>query len=116
MISKILTFIMIFTLAYSAQLNLKNRVVETETGPNMVHAGNTIRIKHINTNTHLHSHRIHLTGGSKQQEVTGFKGRDSNDLWIIRHQASNYLDFMNGDIITLTHKETGKNLHSHNIK
>ena len=76
----------------------------------------TIRIKHKNTRKSLHSHGIRYHQGSHQQEVTGYHGRDSNDLWIIRHKRGNKLYFNNRDIVKLTHRNTKKNLHSHHIR
>jgi hypothetical protein len=76
----------------------------------------TITIKHRNTGKHLHSHGVKYSSGSRQQEVTGYGGRDSNDLFRIRHKNGNKQDFSNGDIIYITHKNTRKNLHSHNVR
>jgi dolichyl-phosphate-mannose--protein O-mannosyl transferase len=41
------------------------------------------RLIHCNTNHALHSHGGHYFNGHRQQEVTGYGGRDSNDLWVV---------------------------------
>jgi len=53
--------------------------------------GATVRLIHVNTNVALHSHNYssrEFLGG--QQEITGYSGRDNNDLW--RFLVSPYLD------------------------
>jgi hypothetical protein len=73
-------------------------------------------VQHENTQMSLHSHGINYPNGSHQQEVTGYWGRDSNDFWYINHKnKANHGPFTNGAIVTLTHKNTNHNLHSHHI-
>ena len=46
--------------------------------------GNKIKLIHPNTNGALHSHNKQLPEwGFKQQEVTAYAHRDSNDLWFV---------------------------------
>ncbi|KAG9291045.1 hypothetical protein G9A89_012917 [Geosiphon pyriformis] len=86
--------------------------------------GSQIRLKHKVTRRNLHSHSGHESPKSNQQEATCFgddKNSDSNDNWIVRRHSytGNYDDsgyWCVGDIISLFHVETGKALHSHDIK
>lgn len=73
----------------------------------------------------LHSHPSSYPDGSKQQQITGYTYRDSNNNWEIRHprDANNMIPETNGeiqyvrdgDVIRLYHQLTGRNLHSHPI-
>ncbi|KAM3141540.1 Dolichyl-phosphate-mannose--protein mannosyltransferase 1 [Paramecium bursaria] len=45
--------------------------------------GSQLKLLNRLTGLFLHSHPIMLNTGSKQQEVTGFRGGDYNDLWEI---------------------------------
>jgi glucan-binding YG repeat protein len=51
-------------------------------GDNNLRIGDLIRLINVGTNAALHSHGIN-NYVSQQQEVTGFGGRDTNDLWIV---------------------------------
>lgn len=83
--------------------------------------GDTIRLKHVNTNHVLHSHRIINTHpySSGQQQVTAYSGHDSNDYWLIKGQHGLSPDkkdrqvVRDGDVIRLEHVPTKRNLHSH---
>eukprot|EP01156_Anaeramoeba_ignava_P022444 Anaeramoba_ignava/c20673_g1_i2.p1 GENE.c20673_g1_i2~~c20673_g1_i2.p1 ORF type:complete len:108 (-),score=40.93 c20673_g1_i2:193-516(-) len=44
---------------------------------------NTITLTHVNTGAKLHSHAGNQTKVSHQQEVTGYKGGDANDDWVL---------------------------------
>lgn len=81
----------------------------------LVQDGQTIVVIHKLTNKSLHSHGINYAGGSRQQEVTGFGGRDANDYWTIHHFNRGLIGtgFKDGDVVTLVHKLTNKTLHSH---
>lgn len=68
---------------YGAGDSNDNWRVELVSGSDLVR-GSSFRLIHVNTNHALHSHSGHSTRWTEfQQEVTGFGGRDSNDLWII---------------------------------
>jgi hypothetical protein len=58
--------------------------VEIEGGGQWTY-GKWVRLIHVNTNHALHSHEpfAHPTYTAGQQEVTGFPGRDDNDLWYL---------------------------------
>jgi len=84
-----------------------------------VQYGMTIRMQHALTGRLLHSHAINYTHPrtSGQQQVTGFMGHDDNDLWIVRGAHGHggaHGHVHHGATITLSHKQTNKQLHSHN--
>lgn len=74
----------------------------------------------------LHSHPHFYPDGSKQQQITCYSFKDSNNNWQIRHprQIDNTAAELNedaiqyvkdGDVIRLFHTNTKRNLHSHPI-
>ena len=76
----------------------------------------------------LHSHASHYPEGSKQQQITAYTFRDTNNDWQIRlprdlngnanttQLGDDEIRFVkDGDIIRLSHIITGRNLHSHPI-
>ncbi|MBP6809926.1 MAG: membrane dipeptidase [Saprospiraceae bacterium] len=80
--------------------------------------GDIVKIKHVLTNTHLHSHAIHYghPQSSGQQQVTAFGGADDNDYWVIKSEHGNNNrsgSVRHGDVIRLEHYLTRRNLHSH---
>lgn len=80
--------------------------------------GDIVKIKHVLTNTHLHSHAIHYShnGSSGQQQVTAFGGSDDNDYWVIKRRHGDNRRgglVQHGDIIRLEHLNTRSHLHSH---
>ncbi|MBV6429016.1 MAG: hypothetical protein KIPDCIKN_03553 [Haliscomenobacter sp.] len=80
--------------------------------------GDIVKIKHVLTNTHLHSHAINYghPNSSGQQQVTAFGGADDNDYWVIKagHGMNSRSGSINhGDVIRLEHYLTRRNLHSH---
>ena len=85
-----------------------------------VRCGDHLRLRHVSTGVALHSHGLTYThaGTSGQQQVTGFGGRDENDLFEVRaghgQPACTFgAPVRNGDVLRLTHVQTGRNLHSH---
>lgn len=80
--------------------------------------GDVVKIKHVLTNTHLHSHAISYSHpqSSGQQQVTAFGGADDGDFWIIKPEHGNSSrsgNIQNGAVIRLEHYLTHRNLHSH---
>jgi len=83
--------------------------------------GSEITIRHYNTNGgFLHSHGSNYKTGSKQQQITCYSHRDSNNIWIVeKKETTNSTDstafepVKSGDIIRLLHKSTSRRLHSH---
>jgi hypothetical protein len=97
-----------FCLLLSALVNVR---AATEIKPD-----DCIRLRHVETGAHLHSHRVNYTtaGSSTQQQVTGFLNIDNNDLWYVRCQPP-IGPLTNGSIISLEHLVTRKLLHSHPV-
>lgn len=80
--------------------------------------GSEISIRHINTNGgYLHSHGSNYKTGSKQQQITCYSHRDTNNIWIVESidnsTKSTFQQLKNGDTIRLLHKTTQRRLHSH---
>lgn len=72
----------------------------------------------------LHSHVQTFPGGSQQQQVTTYGHADANNEWLIEtarpeplYDPEEPVRFLHtGDHIRLIHAQTGRNLHSHEIK
>uniref|UniRef100_F6RIS2 Dolichyl-phosphate-mannose--protein mannosyltransferase n=1 Tax=Ornithorhynchus anatinus TaxID=9258 RepID=F6RIS2_ORNAN len=69
---------------------------------------------------YLHSHwHLYPEGIGARQQVTTYLHKDYNNLWIVKKPSVNTdpsftVEFVrHGDIIRLEHKETSRNLHSH---
>ncbi|PVU94435.1 hypothetical protein BB561_002535 [Smittium simulii] len=103
--------------------------VTTDTTFLDVYYGSHVRISHVATNAgYLHSHSSRYNSGSKQQQVTLYSYRDSNNLWVIERSLENKVIYDNstnkedlahikdGDIIRLRHVSTRKHLHSHDVR
>jgi len=79
-----------------------------------VYFGTHIRLKHIGTGRHLHSHQGHQAPVTRQQEVTAYSGSDNNDHWIVeRFDGSDGGAWMGEEAVMLRHAQTGDRLHSH---
>lgn len=73
----------------------------------------------------LHSHVQTYPEGSKQQQVTVYSHKDSNNNWILQRprnlppydvRKENQTEYViDGNIVRLMHTSTGRNLHSHDI-
>ncbi|XP_078263368.1 protein O-mannosyl-transferase 2 isoform X1 [Rhinoraja longicauda] len=90
--------------------------------PEHIAYGSIITMKNVRTaGGYLHSHwHLYPEGvGARQQQVTAYLHKDDNNLWIVRepdHSADTggpikYVQ--HGDIFKLQHKETSRNMHSH---
>ncbi|KAG4089122.1 PMT-domain-containing protein [Neocallimastix lanati (nom. inval.)] len=81
--------------------------------------GSEVTIRHVNTNGgFLHSHGSNYKTGSKQQQITCYSHRDSNNIWIIEKidnstSLESFEPLRNGDVIRLLHRTTKRRLHSH---
>lgn len=88
--------------------------------------GSEVSIRHVNTQGgYLHSHAHDYPVGSKQQQITLYPHRDSNNNWRIENATMDGLDedfdwqtspvkyVTPGMIIKLEHLTTKKRLHSH---
>ncbi|KIM42741.1 glycosyltransferase family 39 protein [Hebeloma cylindrosporum] len=90
-----------------------------------VAVGSTVTIRHVNTQGgYLHSHPHNYPGGSKQQQITLYPHRDSNNDWRIFNatvDGDTHFDWQNepleyitpGMRIKLRHIATEKHVHSH---
>ncbi|XP_042293703.1 protein O-mannosyl-transferase 2 isoform X5 [Sceloporus undulatus] len=93
--------------------------------PEYLAYGSVVTVKNLRmAGGYLHSHwHLYPEGvGAQQQQVTAYLHKDLNNLWIIKKHNVNKdhsdpsfpLEFVrHGDIIRLEHKETSRNLHSH---
>uniref|UniRef100_A0A8B9DE70 Protein O-mannosyl-transferase 2 n=1 Tax=Anser cygnoides TaxID=8845 RepID=A0A8B9DE70_ANSCY len=109
-----------FSSAFQSQLignNLHNVSI-----PEHLAYGSVITMKNLRmAGGYLHSHwHLYPEGvGARQQQVTAYLHKDLNNLWIIKKpdsdaDPSSPVEFVrHGDIIRLEHKETSRNLHSH---
>ncbi|KAF8915611.1 hypothetical protein BGZ58_005469, partial [Dissophora ornata] len=89
--------------------------------PLSVAYGATITIRHQGTQGgYLHSHASNYETGSKQQQVTLYPHKDSNNEWIIQKRDGSIpesLEYVkSGDYVRLMHVPTSKRLHSHDQK
>ncbi|KAF9408717.1 hypothetical protein BGZ94_002217 [Podila epigama] len=100
------------------QMTLGQSVADS---PLAVAFGSTIRIRHQGTQGgYLHSHASNYETGSKQQQVTLYPHRDSNNEWIVQKRDGSVpetLEYVkHGDYVRLLHVPTMKRLHSHDQK
>ncbi|GCC17573.1 hypothetical protein chiPu_0017606 [Chiloscyllium punctatum] len=88
--------------------------------PEHIAYGSVITIKNVRTaGGYLHSHwHLYPEGvGARQQQVTAYLHKDNNNLWIVRkpeHISGDTAQHIrHGDVFKLEHKETSRNMHSH---
>ncbi|KAI1297036.1 hypothetical protein EDD11_007246 [Mortierella claussenii] len=89
--------------------------------PLAVAYGATISIRHQGTQGgYLHSHDSNYETGSKQQQITLYPHKDSNNDWIMQKRDGSIPDSLeyvkHGDVVRLLHVSTKKRLHSHDNK
>jgi hypothetical protein len=86
--------------------------VNGQQGP--VPYGSPVVFRHVTTGAFLHSHPNILSPVTRQQEVTCYSGRDSNNHWIINPVGYGGSNVLTGGVpITVTHINTNHRLHSH---
>lgn len=80
-----------------------------------VYYGQVIRLRHISSGAHLHSHLSHALKGSKQQEVVAYQQTsDDNDHWVVeKFGGADQGEWRASQGLVLRHLNTGKRLHSH---
>ncbi|XP_042194335.1 stromal cell-derived factor 2 [Callorhinchus milii] len=83
-----------------------------------VTCGSVVKLLNTRHNVRLHSHEVKYGSGSGQQSVTGVTtADDSNSYWRIRGKMDDSCQRGNpvkcGEVIRMTHINTGRNLHSH---
>lgn len=85
-------------LAYDAEITIKN---------------NRIGGAYLHSHQHLYPEGV----GAKQQQVTAYSHKDSNNKWIIKRglaeQRPDDIFVRDGDLVVLEHVVTRRNLHSH---
>ncbi|XP_069771975.1 protein O-mannosyl-transferase 2 isoform X2 [Narcine bancroftii] len=90
--------------------------------PEYIAYGSMITVKNVQTaGGYLHSHwHLYPEGvGARQQQVTAYLHKDDNNLWIVKRPdhttdtdgPAQYVH--HGDVFKLEHKETSRNMHSH---
>ncbi|KAF9104382.1 hypothetical protein BGX29_001976 [Mortierella sp. GBA35] len=89
--------------------------------PLSVAYGASVSIRHQGTKGgYLHSHASVYETGSKQQQITLYPHKDTNNDWIIQKRDGTVpeeLEYIqHGDIVRLMHVSTDKRLHSHEHK
>jgi hypothetical protein len=87
----------------------------TQTGQNIINYNEVIGLEHVVTGHWLHSHSGPelLSPVTNQQEVTCSINRDVNDWWRVNKVEGQFEKWLVGDVIKLTHVNTGMVLHSH---
>jgi len=84
-----------------------------------VTCGSMVKLKHVDTESRLHSHEITYGSGSGQQSVTGQPNRDDDgSYWLLKEAYGSPVcavgdKFKRGDSFRLHHLATGRYLHSH---
>ncbi|KAF8931820.1 hypothetical protein BGZ58_007386 [Dissophora ornata] len=89
--------------------------------PLSVAYGAAVSIRHQGTQGgYLHSHNSNYETGSKQQQITLYPHKDTNNEWIIQTRNGSVpetLEYIkHGDYVRLLHVSTSKRLHSHDNK
>jgi|EP00161_Ancyromonas_sigmoides_P004723 dolichyl-phosphate-mannose--protein O-mannosyl transferase len=79
-----------------------------------------VKLRHAHTKYYLHSHQVNYGSGSKQQSVTAVDtNADSNSFWEVRPADGETCETGDrircGGSVRLTHLQTQRNLHSHNV-
>ncbi|KAI8077657.1 glycosyltransferase family 39 protein [Thamnidium elegans] len=92
-----------------------------QTTPADIVYGSKIDIRHMGTSGgYLHSHDHAYPGGSRQQQVTLYSHVDNNNWWVINKANTDdvrSLEYVrHGDIVRLTHFNTKRRLHTHDIR
>ncbi|KAJ1939539.1 hypothetical protein FBU59_004087 [Linderina macrospora] len=82
--------------------------------------GTQIRLRHIETGRHLHSHYNYHCSKSGQNEVTAYGDSnlsDENDHWVIERWGDGGYGqtWSAGDVVVLRHYVSGMALHSHDL-
>lgn len=87
-----------------------------------VTCGSAIKLIHVGTKKHLHSHAITWGSGSGQQSITANEVQnDAGSLWLIKHAVNSPpcevgTPILCNSKVRLEHASTSKNLHSHLFK
>ncbi|PVU87473.1 hypothetical protein BB561_006314 [Smittium simulii] len=82
--------------------------------------GTTVRLRHLETKRHLHSHQNFHCPMTGQNEITAFGSpnySDDNDHWIVERWGDGGYgqNWSSDDIVVFRHASTGNTLHSHEV-
>ncbi|OLY83087.1 Stromal cell-derived factor 2-like protein [Smittium mucronatum] len=83
--------------------------------------GSVIRLLHVSSSRHLHSHTNFFCPKTKQNEATCFGDldySDSNDHWVVERYGSDKKHgeiWKSNEVVVFRHQQTGLTLHSHDI-
>ncbi|CAG8570350.1 18361_t:CDS:2, partial [Acaulospora morrowiae] len=86
----------------------------------LLSSNTVVRLMHQDTGESLHSHGV-INGGtskSNHQQATIYRNKNSDDNWLLHCNNTDDNDsahLMNGDIISLFHKNTNQPLYSHKV-
>lgn len=105
------------------QARLEGNSLHNASAPKTVAYGALISLKNHRTGGgYLHSHHhLYPSGvGARQQQITTYTHKDDNNRWVIKPYDKEQVDGIvlvrSGDLVRLTHAQTGRNLHSHREK
>ncbi|ORY06823.1 hypothetical protein K493DRAFT_273917 [Basidiobolus meristosporus CBS 931.73] len=74
-----------------------------------IECNSVVRLQHMNTKTHLHSH-LHDAPMSNYQEISAYQGEDSGDHWKVLCSNTQDSSWIRNHDIHLHHVDTGKYL------
>ena len=80
-----------------------------------------IRLAHVESGFHLHSHEIRYGAGSKQQSITAVEAQDdAGNLWLVKEAlgeppCSTGAPVACDAVVRLEHVATARNLHTHTV-
>ncbi|CAB3246356.1 unnamed protein product [Arctia plantaginis] len=102
------------------QARLEGNSLFNASAPKNLAYGALISLKNHRTGGgYLHSHQhLYPSGvGARQQQITTYTHKDENNRWQIKpydkEQVEGVVFVRSGDLVRLTHAQTGRNLHSH---
>ncbi|KAJ2942084.1 hypothetical protein O0L34_g11001 [Tuta absoluta] len=105
------------------QARLEGNSLHNASAPRLVAYGAIVSLKNHRTGGgYLHSHHhLYPQGvGARQQQITTYTHKDENNRWVIvpydKHEVEGVVVVRSGDLVRLTHAQTGRNLHSHREK
>lgn len=93
---------------------------DPSTASSLVTCGSVLKLLNPQHSVRLHSHDVRYGSGSGQQSVTGVTSvDDGNSYWRIRGKMDTVCErgraIRCGQVIRITHVNTGRNLHSHHF-
>ncbi|VVD04818.1 unnamed protein product, partial [Leptidea sinapis] len=102
------------------QARLEGNSLHKASAPRVLAYGALITLKNHRTGggyLHSHHHLYPAGAGARQQQITTYTHKDENNRWRIQpydgEPGQELLVVRSGDLVRLTHAQTGRNLHSH---